>query len=185
VKESQDRQTVMNDTNYDLKLVNKVFTRYENLNVESNKTRTNQADEDLPTRKYDEACISIFACKCAILELLNLEIPLSKIRKILINDCRWNCYFGNVSLEEFLRLYHIITGRTMSGHNNDHLQTMYEFYDICDRGWVDKQNFSDVFKSVCPQLEKEIGNDFFSLLDLNNTNRVSLILENLSSAKFF
>jgi hypothetical protein len=164
----------MNDTNYDLKLVKKVFARYVNLNVDSKKTRTKQAEEDLPTRRYDEACITIFACKCAILELLNMEIPLSKIRKILINDCRWNCYFGNVSLEEFLRLYHFIAGRNIAVNKDDRLQTVYEFYDICDRGWVDKQNFSDVFKSVCPQLEKEIGNDIFSLLDLNNTNRVSM-----------
>jgi hypothetical protein len=115
--------------------------------------------------------ITLFHCKCAILELVNEDYPLKKIRTILINHCHWNFHHVLISFDEFKRLYSHIAGHLKA--KSDLFSDVYHLFDDNGKGYVRKEQFLSVVSSISPQLSMNKAADMFSLIDVTDTKQVA------------
>lgn len=145
------------------------------------KTEKDEEDNLMLLRKRRKIkTISLFDCKCALVELCHEKFPSSLIHKLLVEKCHWNYHHERVSFEEFLKLHQEIKliqnenrkfERTMS-NPPDEIQELYEQFDIAKKGWIREETFTDILRSHAPNFQREYGKEFFSLMDPNETHRV-------------
>jgi hypothetical protein len=117
--------------------------------------------------------ITLFHCRCALVELLNEDYPLKKIKTILINRCHWNFHHVLISFEEFNRLYSHFLDCAVT--KSDLFSDVYDLFDDNNKGYIRKEQFITVFSSVSPHLSSTKAEDVFSLIDVTDTKQVRTI----------
>lgn len=144
---------------YTSKLIVKIFNSYE---------------ESRELKESDKSGITLFHCKCALIELLGEEISTKSLSKLLMECCKWNYHQYYVSLDEFAQLYLvIITHPSFADLKQKANQQLYSRFDTVDKGWIKNEEFSEVMSGSYPAFAKGFGRDLFEkMLDPNNSGRV-------------
>lgn len=149
----------------------RIYNHYKDPNNQWNEYAHDKREGNI--RKSDGMGITLLSCKFALIELLNEEISLRSIAKVLMNSCRWNFMDGLVSFDQFSELVKtILSHPEFYGFRFHSLEDMYAEFDRTEKGWIRNTEFNETIWFDYPKLSNIYAEEWFRLADPNSTGRV-------------
>ena len=145
----------------------------------------NHGIEDTHLESYDHstqvpACVkktttlSIFDCKCAIIQLYGKSIPTKEIASTLQNSCSWVPDGTGVTYEQFYTLLNELSRQNIIIKSSSSCaSSYYNYLDKKGKGWITADDFRGALSTVAPSLARKYADDIFALADIHQVGQVT------------
>jgi len=120
--------------------------------------------------KY-KTTLSVFDCKCAIIQLYGKNIPTKEIARILQNACSWVPDGTGVTYDQFHTLLTELSSQNIVIKAS--ASTYYNYLDKKGKGWINVDDFRGALSTVAPLLARKYADDIFALADIHHVGQVT------------
>lgn len=133
---------------------------------------TNVESHDHSAQVFVKTTLSIFDCKCAILQLYGKSIPTKEIASILQNTCSWMPDGTGVTYEQFHTLLSELSRQNIIIKSSC-ASSYYTYLDKKNKGWITADDFKGALSTVAPLLARKYADDIFALADIHQVGQVT------------
>lgn len=123
--------------------------------------------------KRNNKYISVFDCKCVIIQLFGINISSKEIISILCSKCNWKLDDYGINIEQFKILIHYYKDQLKNDSKDNSILKYYYNFDNKQKGWISEDDFINQFNMVTPYLATRYGHTLFNLADINNNGRIT------------
>ena len=119
--------------------------------------------------EVEEEVLSPLACKCAILELLGVELKKRDLLSLLSSQCPEALTRGGVTWREYVELVSAVE-ETLPVDMA--IKSIYHEFDPTKKGYITEDDFMAVFMSISPALATARGREIFRAADIHSLGKV-------------
>ena len=127
---------------------------------------------DRLTQVCFKTTISIFDCKCAMIQLYGKSIPTKEIASILQSRCKWVADGTGVTYEQFHTLLSELSRQNIIIKSSS-ASSYYNYLDKKGKGWITADDFRGALSTVAPSLARKYADDIFAVTDIHQVGQVT------------
>lgn len=116
-----------------------------------------------------EDSIGLFHCKCAVLELLGVQLTKRALKEILLQCCPLSLKSGLLSLDDFISVFVLVRDARPPGQD---LRDMYDVVDPTGKGFITEDDFLLAMSAVAPRIAASRGAEIYRSLDTYDIGKV-------------
>lgn len=113
--------------------------------------------------------MGLFACKCAVVDLLGLDLGKRALAAALREGCPGALDSGTLSLRQFLAVFSVLKDSQPAAAG---LRAAYDTLDPTGRGYITEADFMAVLSSVAPRIASERGTELYKSGDTYDVGKV-------------
>ena len=103
--------------------------------------------------------VSVFDCKCVIIQLFGKNISSKEIISVLCSKCNWKLNNYGINIEQFKILIHHYADQFKNEcKDNSNILKYYYHFDQKQKGWISENDFMNQFTSTQQQYRYEPSN---------------------------
>ena len=116
--------------------------------------------------------MDLFMCKCAVLDLLGMDLKKRELEAALRESCPEALNTGRISLAQFLGLFSALNEALPAAAG---LRAVYDALDPTGRGYITEADFMAVLSSVAPRIASARGTELYKSCDTYDLGKVTVL----------